>query len=186
MVADDEGDSILYFTIGLSSEKKITTENTDGVSKQWLFGYLKDKTKEYKPKAGNSYNIPKADIFMVKVNSNESVVHAEQAYGDIPLSTLSDLAPVLQDQNLDEAILKIQENFAADIKKYNYTSTDFKGLDFLIFNKQYTVFLGKFVPEPVYTIKLRYEKDTLKREFTADYMFNTKEINSKRIYPEDK
>ena len=186
LAADDEGDSILYYTLGLSSKKKIATENLDGVSKQWLFGYLKDKTKTYKPDTGNSFSIPKADIFMVKVNSSEAVVHAEQAYGDVPLSTLSDLTPALQDQNLDEAILKIQNHFTADIKKYDYAPDNFKGLDFLILNKQYIVFLGKFVPEPVYTIRLRYEKDGLKREFSADYMFNTKEINSKRISPEDK
>ena len=184
LAADDEGDSFLYFTI--LGKQKIITENKGSLSKQWLFGYLKDKTKDYKQAVGGGYTIPKTDIFMVRVNSAEAVVHAEQAYSDVPLSTLADFSAGLSDQNLEEAIIKIQQVFAEDIKNYNYTESDFKGMDFLLLNKQYTVFLGKFVPEPVYTIKLRYEKDGVKRYFSADYMLNTKEINSKFIIPDDK
>ncbi len=177
-VADDQGESALYFTIGKDDRPEDLTKDTlDGVVKKWLYVYVTDPA-QITPEAGNSffgkYNVKEDQGFIISFDSvNGAQKNKSELYGDSRFHNLTDLGEALKKTDSRKTYDIAYKKSEAEIISKGLADKEPKSVEMRLVNIGQISFTGgeSNAFKPYWKVSISFDNTDTEQEYDS-YTFN--------------
>lgn len=177
-VADDQGKSALYFTIGKDDRpEELTKDTLDGVVKKWLYVYVTDPA-QITPESGNSffgkYNVKKAQGFIISYDSvNGAQKSNSELYGDSRFHNLTDLGQALKKTDSSKIYEAAYKKSEAEITAKGLADKEPKRVEMRLVNIGQISFGGgeSNAFKPYWKVSIAFDNTDTEDEYDS-YTFN--------------